>query len=406
MALNPAVVVDCHYNGLSTIQELGRHGVPVYALDTARRIGTVSRYAKFRRCPDIYHNEDQFIESLLEMGKTLEKPAVLFPSNDEFAISFARHKRELEKYYRPCVAEYPVVDLLIAKDKFYRWAMERNYPVPRMLTYDEIRSMGPESFPLVIKPKYKQSADSELNDTLMRLLEKNRMVVFKDLAAVDRFIADHPDLLGHMLFQEYVNGMADSMYTIGIYADRKSEVKGVFTGRKMRGYPPDIGDCIVGQAELLPKELVGMVRNIVKDLGYHGIAEFEFKKDTVTKEFKLIEINPRSWSWIGITPACGVSLPWIAYCDISGSKVPEPGESTVDNGDVKYIKLIQDFIDCTYLNKRSGYPQYHMGIGQWWRSLKSKKKVYAEFNLDDPVVGIYSFIYLARLYLSSRQRAN
>ena len=46
---------------------------------------------------------------------------------------------------------------------------------------------------------------------------------------------------------------------------------------------------------------------IVKDLNYSGIAEFEYKKDLSTGRYRLIEVNPRSWSWIGITPACGVS---------------------------------------------------------------------------------------------------
>jgi hypothetical protein len=35
----PALVFNCHYNGLSIIQELGRHGVPVYALDTWQERG-------------------------------------------------------------------------------------------------------------------------------------------------------------------------------------------------------------------------------------------------------------------------------------------------------------------------------------------------------------------------------
>lgn len=90
----------------------------------------------------------------------------------------------------------------------------------------------------------------------------------------------------------------DERYTVGIYTDEDHCVKAVFTGRKVRRFPADIGDNIVGESCTVPETNIGNSIRIVEELQYSGIAEFEYKKDAVTGEYKLIEINPRSWSWI------------------------------------------------------------------------------------------------------------
>ena len=93
--MSPALVFNCHYNGLSIIQELGRHGVPVYALDSGRSVGTVSRYARHWPCPNPLHDEDGFIQFLIEKGGEFDQKPVLFPTNDHWATAIARHKPEL-----------------------------------------------------------------------------------------------------------------------------------------------------------------------------------------------------------------------------------------------------------------------------------------------------------------------
>ena len=370
--MNPALVFDCHYNGLSIIQELGRHGIQVFALDSTRSVGTISRYAKFWHCPNPLKDEEGFINFLLDRGKKFNVPPVLFPTNDHWATAIAKHKVPLEQCYIPCVADWSVVKLLVCKDNFYTWALERGYPVPIVYTIDELMKAEAEVFPVIAKPKYRRFSGRKQDDderNIVKRLDENRMVILESSCALHDFLSANEDLLPYMIFQEYVPGMADQMYTVGIYADRNHDVLGVFTGRKVRGYPPDIGDCVVGQAEKLPLELVALVKKMVNDLHYHGIAEFEFKKNPQNGEFRLIEINPRSWSWIGITPACDVSLPWIAYTDLTGTEKMPYKECVVDYGDIKYIKILEDFRNCRYSYKKSGFPAYQLSMMQWWKNI-------------------------------------
>jgi predicted ATP-grasp superfamily ATP-dependent carboligase len=383
---NPALVFNCHYNGLSIIQSLGRRGVRVYALDNVRSVGTHSRYAKFWRCPDPLVNEDAFITYLLEKAQKFTSKPVLFPTNDHWAMAISKHKKLLQKYYIPCVADWETVKMLVYKDQFYPWAIKHKYPVPLLYAKDELLIADSTIFPVIAKPKYRRISNLPQNvPNLSDKLDQNRMVILKNADALKNYIVMNEEILPYIIFQEYVPGMADRMYTVGIYANTEHKVLGEFTGRKVRGFPPDIGDCIVGQAEKIPAQITDLVTKIVTDLNYQGIAEFEFKRSLKTNEFKLIEINPRSWSWIGITPACSVNLPWMAYADLTGRINISFTKSQIDNGDVKYINLLEDFLDCLHNNKKAGFPEYQMNIWQWMNSLRAKKKVFAGMCWDDPL---------------------
>ncbi|WP_128694446.1 carboxylate--amine ligase [Methanoculleus taiwanensis] len=402
----PALIFNCHYNGLSIIQELGRHDVPVYALDTFRSVGTASRYAQYWPCPDPLCDEEAFIHFLIERGCDFDHKPVLFPTNDQWAAAIAKHKSELERWYIPCVADGSVVDLLISKDRFYRWAMKRGYLVPRLYSFEEVLNADGNIFPLIAKPIARRSSNlCADHPDICRLLDSHRMTVIHDTSEFHQFITRHASYLDYFLFQEYIPGMADRMYTVGIYANRQHEVLGLFTGRKVRGYPPDIGNCVVGQGERVPDEIIVCVKEMVRDLGYTGIAEFEFKKDLSTGKFWLIEINPRSWSWIGITPACGVSLPWIAYADLTGAEAIQYTESPIEDGEVVYLKVLEDFSNCMYLYRKNGYPDYHRGISLWLKDLKGKKRIFAEFSKDDPSVALYVLSSLGKSYLLSTIRS-
>lgn len=395
-----AVVFNCYYNGLAIIRELGRHDVKVYALDSVRSVGTYSRYARYRHCPDPLIKERAFIDYLLEMGSEFRDKPVLFPTNDHWAMAIAKYKKELSDYYLPCVADYKCVELTIRKQIFYEWAERKNFPVPKCWRYADISNIPDNAFPLAVKPQYRRISSDNSNELrTAKIYDGLRLVTLKSKEELERFVADYKHLLPQLIFQEYVNGLSDSMYTIGIYANVQSEVLGVFTGRKVRGFPPDIGNCIVGQVENTPSELIETVKNICRDIKYQGIGEFEFKRDSITGAFKLIEINPRSWSWVGITPACGVSLPWMAYCDLTGIEKVRYTESNLSDGSVKWVRITADLPNCLYKYRQLGYSQWHMNLRQWVKSLRAEKLVIAELSIDDPIRLYSSLISMAKVII-------
>jgi len=402
MYKNKAIIFNCSYNGLSIIQELNKVGIECIAMDCFRGIGTYSRYAsKFIKCEDPRYNEKRFIDQLYEYCKKQEYKPVLFPTNDEWALAVSRHKDRLETVAHVCSSYQKSVELILNKDKFYEVGNKANYMSPYTWENDKLDDISFNSFPVVAKAKFKSVPDGD-SEKLNKLLEENRLVVLNSREELEKYVVSNQELLPYLVFQEYVRGNSDTMYTVGIYVDRNIEIKALFTGRKVRGYPAEYGDNIVGESCEVPEYLIENTKKIVQELNYTGIAEFEYKKDEVSGDFKLIEINPRSWSWIGITPHCGVNIPLIAYKDLTGldttSSVLKQNE-----GKVRYIKVFQDFVNCIFRYKNS-FPEWAMSLKEWRQDLKSSKNVYAELYRKDYTVMFVSLFYVIAKIIKQREK--
>lgn len=355
-------------------------------MDCVRDIGTYSKYAQYQECPDPLENENNFVRFLYDFCKKLDSKPVLFPTNDHWAVAISKNKSLLSEVSIPIVADWNTVKILINKDLFYKIGAENNYLTPRCWSFADLNNLNEVDFPIVAKPTFRRISSNEDLTYITENMDRLRFNIIKNKTELNAFIKREEEFIDRLIFQEYIDGMSDSMYTVGIYANDCFEILGLFTGHKVRGYPADSGDCKVGECIKVPYYVIENTKKIVKELKYSGIAEFEYKKDSISGEFKLIEVNPRSWSWIGITPACGVSLPLIAYNDSCGQKV-EFTESNLKDGSVKYVRIIPDFFNCNFKYKKS-YPQWNMTFLEWIKDINTGKIVFAEFNAGDWVISV------------------
>jgi len=350
-------------------------------MDSQRSIGTYSKYATYVKCPDPQNNEDAFIRFLFDYcSKQSEKP-VLFPTNDQWAIALSRYKKMLSEVSIPCVAEWDAIEVLIHKDKFYGIGQSRGYLTPKTWNFESIQVIPDKDFPVVAKPLFRRASSNTDIKNFLSNMDRLRLTVLNTKDHLNVFLEKEEDFIENLLFQEYVRGMSDCMYTVGIYADGNADILGSFTGHKVRGYPANNGDCIVGEKALVPDYVLENTKRIVKDLHYTGIAEFEYKKDEITGIYKLIEVNPRSWSWIGITPACGVNLPLIAFSNLTGKNFPSIGSGTGTNT-VKYVKIFEDLLNCLF-RYRNDYPEWSKSFVAWEKDIRADEVIFAEYNAED-----------------------
>ena len=52
---------------------------------------------------------------------------------------------------------------------------------------------------------------------------------------------------------------------------------------------------------------------LLKALNYTGVCEIEFINDPRDNRYKLIEINARTWLWVGLAIKCGINYPLYIY---------------------------------------------------------------------------------------------
>lgn len=116
---------------------------------------------------------------------------------------------------------------------------------------------------------------------------------------------------------EVIPGGDHRLWTLGSYRDASGRPLASFTGRKLRQWPPRFGTARAAESRWDPG-LAARGHRVLDALGLHGISQVEVKRDPRDGRDHLIEVNPRSWLWVGLATRCGVNLPRIAHEDMAG----------------------------------------------------------------------------------------
>jgi predicted ATP-grasp superfamily ATP-dependent carboligase len=90
-----------------------------------------------------------------------------------------------------------------------------------------------------------------------------------------------------------------------------------YSGRKLSQHPYTHGDASIAETLTVPEAVVRQARVLLEAARFHGISQVEFKYDARDDQYKLLEINGRSWSWIKLPAFSGVNLPLIQYYDLT-----------------------------------------------------------------------------------------
>lgn len=378
----PAFVVGVGTSVLSLVRALGSRGIPVWACCARRIPGTVSRYARYWHIPDPQQDEVGMVARLADLAERVEGRPIVFTAGDHFAQALGRHRDRLEEVATICVARRGVVDLLIHKHSFSEWAREHVPSFPKSVPASEFVPSADLDFPIVAKPYHRGFANADkLGLPSEQELHERRFTLIRDATEWEAYRRQYPRLLPHMLIQQFIRGTSASKFSVGIYADRRSEIKGLFVGRRVRGYPAQFGDASLLESASVPDSVLDEVRHIVRAVGYSGIAEFEFNQDSETGTFHLLEINPRSWGWIGITTATKANIPWIAYQDLAGRPLPCVAHDA-EAGLVKMVLLTRD-LSNVFIRFRWDHPDWVLSPAAWWRSLKAERLVVWEYDQRD-----------------------
>jgi D-aspartate ligase len=310
----PAAVVDVGWvNGLAAIRSLGRAGIRVLAVDhRPSALGFRSRYAEPFLSPDPHEDEGRFVAFVRALGEV-----VVFPTHDEQLNLISRHLGDLD-----VLAPFPAWEVLgrvQSKRVQLETAQAVDVDVPRTAypsTAQEARAAAEEiGFPVLVKPEHPVGFKQRFRRQAFRCENKDEVEQAYGRAA------DFAPMV-----QELVPGGDDTLYTVGSYITPDGKPLGVFSGRKLRQTPRGIGTCRIGEAVWV-QEAVDAALRLLREFGFFGLSQVEFKRDPRDGRFKLMEINPRLWQWHGLAAACGVDLPRLAYADLTGES---PAQATMN----------------------------------------------------------------------------
>jgi D-aspartate ligase len=314
------LVINCSRNGLAVIRALGEKKVEVIAADHKYlQPGLHSKYVKSYFLMPSVLDEDLFIEKMTKIGrdefnKSGEK-TILMPVNDVYLLIFNKYWHRLKGFFTPAF-ETDMQILLSCVDKYKssKMANQLCVAIPNTLYSPLMESdISGISYPVVVKPALGNSIENKKNN-VFRLKECSS---YGDLLNTINSLNEQGV---KYIVQEYVPGGDNSLYTVGVSAVN-GDIHAIFTGRKLRQFPPKFGQCSYGETVINADLAVKYSKALIKKSGFTGIAQIEYKKHQ--EDFYLMEINPRSWSWISLSTYSGVNLPYCLYISLQGLKLQE-----------------------------------------------------------------------------------
>ena len=116
---------------------------------------------------------------------------------------------------------------------------------------------------------------------------------------------------------EVIPGGDERIWTLGSYRDADGRRAGLVHRAQAAPVAAALRHRPLGRGPVGPG-LAARGHALLDALGYHGISQLETKRDPRDGRDYLIEVNARSWLWIGLATACGVNLPHAAYLDALG----------------------------------------------------------------------------------------
>jgi len=380
------IIIEGHVQGLANTRSLGEAGVPVVVVDIGDCVARHSRYCRgFYRCPPF--EDDSLADFLIELVEKQEfNNWLLLPSNDHAVRTISRNKERLEKYFKVITPELDIIENIYDKSRLIKVAEKAGVPVPEtFFALDTNPSDISLSFPVLTRGRF--GLDFYKAAGRKAFLANDIDELREQLSLIDKSFP-----IQKTLSQELIpdDGTNKTISFAAFCVD--GEIKAYWMGEKLREHPVRFGTATFARSVYVDACYIQSAP-LLKALKYTGVCEVEYLKDPRDSKYKLIEINARTWLWVGLARACGVDFARLAYEYVNEMDMTTPGDYETD------VCWINPFTDTAYAVK--SILQGHLNPFTYVKSILSGKKVSALFERNDRKPG---FAYLFNIFSYLRHR--
>jgi phosphatidylserine decarboxylase precursor-related protein len=313
-----AIVIGEHCRGLGLVRSLGRRGIPVWTLQPRGELmAGASRYSRRHfTWPD--GDDRQRLDCLFALASRHGLDGwALFPDCDESAALLARHHQELACHFRMTVPPWDVLRWAYDKRLTYRLAADNGIDQPATFlpaSRDDLAGLD-VSFPAILKPAVKAEPNRFVRDKAWPVDDRHALSARYDEAR--SFVPD--DVI---MVQELIPGGGEAQFSFAALCQEGRTIASV-TARRTRQYPIDFGHSSSFVETVSEPAVEEPARTVLAAMGYTGLVEVEFKHDARDGRYKLLDINPRVWTWHALCGHAGIDFPYLLWLMIHGEPVPE-----------------------------------------------------------------------------------
>src|SRR6266853_5850410 len=313
-----ALVLGGNFNGLTIARSLGRRGVPVWVATTPNiKLASFSRYT-LRTLPWPDGEYAAQVEYLLGVAERYRLDQwVLFPTSDETAALLSKFHTALSRRFRVSTPPWDVLRWAYDKRLTYRLAAEVKVDYPSTVYPAKEADLEDVAcaFPAILKPATHAVVNRFTADKAWPVANRDELLAryrnARDLVP--------PDLI---LVQELIPGGGESQFSYAALCCDGQPIASL-TARRTRQYPADFGYSSSFVETLDVPEVVAPSRRLLAAIRYTGLVEMEYKFDARERRYKLLDINPRLWTWSPLGGRAGVDFPYLLWQMMLGESVPQ-----------------------------------------------------------------------------------
>ena len=380
------VVVGGDYQGLGIVRSLGRRKVPVCIIDDEHSIARFSRYATHSVSVKSLRNERQTVDTILEIGHRLGlKGWVLYPTRDETVAAFARYRSILTEFFRVPTPGWETIQWVWDKRNTYRLANELGIPTPKTWYPHNVAELEQITIdpPLALKPAIKEHF---IYATKAKAWRANNQIELREL--FQRAVSQVGP--GEVMVQDLIPGDGRQQFAYCAFFKGDRAV-GSMVVRRTRQHPPEFGRASTFVETIELPLLEAMSERFLRAINYYGLVELEYKLDLRDGQYKLLDVNGRTWGYHTLGSSAGVDFPYMLFVDQLGDQVqPCRGQAGVS-----WIRLITD-VPTNVLEIFAGRQAWR----DYLRSLRGFN-IESVFSWGDPLPGLVELALIP--YLSIKR---
>lgn len=378
-----ALVVGGCFQGLGIVRSLGRRGVPVVVIDDEFSVSRFSRYTtSYQRVADL-RNEQKTVDTVLDVGRRLGLEGwVLYPTMEQTVAAFSRYRSLLAELFRVPTPEWSTVQWAWDKRNTYRLAQELDIPTPKTWypkNQNELEQIEEADFPLALKPAIKEHFIYATKAKAWRADTRRELI--KRFEQAGELVGP-----GEIMIQQLIPGDGQQQYAYCAFF-KEGQAIGSMVAQRRRQHPPEFGRASTYVETINLPLLEELSERFLKAINYYGLVELEYKLDPRDGQYKLLDVNARTWGYHALGQRAGVDFPYMLFADQLGETV-EPCRTEAG---IRWIRLITDI--------PTGAVEIAHGHLDWRVYLRSLRGIHIEsvFSLNDPLPGLVEFVLIPYL---------
>jgi D-aspartate ligase len=368
-----ALVVGGCFQGLGIVRSLGRRGVPVCVIDDEFSVSRYSRYTtRYLRVADL-RDEQKTVDTVLDVGRRLGLEGwVLYPTREQTVAAFSRHRSQLTEFFRVPTPAWSAIQWAWDKRNTYHLAQELDIPTPKTWypkNLDDLERIEAD-YPLAVKPAIKEHFYYATKAKAWRADTRKELVArFEQATALVG--------PGETMIQDVIPGDGRQQFAYCAFF-KDGQAIGSMVVQRRRQHPPEFGRASTFVETLDLPLLETLSERFLRAINYYGLVELEYKLDPRDGQYKLLDVNARTWGYHTLGQRAGVDFPFLLFAD----QLQEAVQICRAKTGVKWVRLVTDL--------PTGVVEMLHGHLDWRTYLRSLGGVHIEsvFSRDDPLPGV------------------